>query len=179
MTANSPPGATDGLAGWVAECLKHPDPETATALAATLGALLAFAEGNGDTFPRVALLPVGDIPVPADSCCSASYTAGALAAVRELLAGYDDARRVAAETRQRTEGPVPLAAQVIDALARQGPLHRADLARALDAAPTTIGRTLQRLAAGGLVQQLAPTASAHDPRRRRYSLTSAGTATVR
>lgn len=179
MTANSPPGATDGLAGWVAETLKHPDPDAATALAATLGALLAFAEGSADTFPRVALLPVGDIPAPADSCCSASYTAGALAASRELLAGYDDARRVAAETRRRGEGPVPLAAQVIDALARQGPLRRADLARALDAAPTTVGRTLQRLVAGGLVQTLVSTTSSQDPNVRRYSLTSAGTATVR
>lgn len=176
---DGPPDASDSLARWVAERLEQLDPESATALAATLGALLASADDTADTFPRVALLPVGDIPVPSDSCCSASYTAGALAAIRELLAGYDDARRVAAETRRRAQGPLPLAAQVIDALARQGPQRRADLARALDAAPTTIGRTLQRLVAGGLVQTLASLTDEHDVKVRRYSLTSAGTATVR
>ncbi|MBF6557416.1 MAG: hypothetical protein IVW52_14880 [Acidimicrobiales bacterium] len=166
-------------AGWVAHIVANPDPAAVGDVAAAIGALLAFggALDRSDPSVRVALRAAGNLPVPGDACCRAAYAAGGLAALSELLAGHDDARR--AVSRAPDEAGPPLDERLVVALARHGPTRRADLVRAVNAPPSTVTRALARLGRRGLVQAIDtpwPTPTGGRRPGVTYALTSSGIA---
>ncbi|MHB1773117.1 MAG: DprA-like winged helix domain-containing protein [Acidimicrobiales bacterium] len=181
MAMKNPPSEPATLPEWVTAVVATGDPVALADAAAAIGAALALGSHADDPGHRLgaALRPAAELAVPADACCRAAWCAGGLAALRELLAGHDDARRAV------TAGPKAAAPsldeRLVDTLAGHGPMHRADLARAVGAAPSTVTAALTRLGRRGMVQTTTSNAS-----RARgkpgghlaiaYALTSAGTA---
>ncbi|MDA8267737.1 MAG: MarR family transcriptional regulator [Acidimicrobiales bacterium] len=181
MAVKHPPSEPTTLAAWVAVVVVTGDPVALADAAAAIGAALVLGPSAEDAGHGLgtALVRSAELAIPTDACCRASWCAGGLAALRELIAGHDDARRTG------SGGPKAAASsldeRLVDALAGHGPMRRADLARALDTAPSTVTAALARLARRGMVQ----TTTSHAPRGRSkpggrpvvaYALTPAGTA---
>ncbi len=183
MAVNGVPDQVDAVtsADWIAHIAANPDPVTVGDVAAMIGALIALGGtlDRPDPAVRMALRAAGDLVVPEDACCRAAYAAGGLAALSELLAGHDDARRAVNRAPDATDRP--LDERLVVTMARHGPMRRADLIRAVDAPPSTVSRALARLGRRGLVQVIgtSPIGPAPTGRRRpgvTYALTSSGTA---